>query len=111
MTDYCIYLLTHSIHNKTYLGITNNFKRRLRQHNGYIKGGAKATTCFKGNGFWFCHLRIHNLTKSKALSFERIIKNKRRKGKGKTPVARRIHIIESLGLKYKLADNLILRYI
>ena len=111
MTDYVIYLLKHSKHNKTYLGITNNFKRRLRQHNGYIKGGAKATTAFKGDGLWYCHLQIQQLTKSKALSFERIIKNKRRKGKGKTPLARRIYIIEQLGLKYKLFDNLILKYI
>ena len=47
--------------NYTYLGITNNFKRRLRQHNGEIKGGAKYTHSFKGNGIWECYLHIVNL--------------------------------------------------
>lgn len=42
---YCIYLLKlmHPTKNKTYLGSTNNFKRRLRQHNGIITGGARYT--------------------------------------------------------------------
>jgi len=34
---------------KTYVGKTNNLRRRLRQHNGIIKGGAKAT---RGKGPW-----------------------------------------------------------
>lgn len=29
--------------NKTYAGSTNNLKRRIKQHNGILKGGAKAT--------------------------------------------------------------------
>ena len=39
-TDYIVYLLYNTCNNKTYLGITNNSRRRLRQHNGEIKGGA-----------------------------------------------------------------------
>ena len=38
---YCYILKDNT--NKTYNGSTNNMARRLRQHNGEIKGGAKAT--------------------------------------------------------------------
>ena len=39
---YC-YLLISSDHKKTYIGATNNPERRLKQHNGELSGGAKAT--------------------------------------------------------------------
>jgi structure-specific endonuclease subunit SLX1 len=35
--------------NKTYNGYTNNLRRRLRQHNGEIRGGARAT---HNRGVW-----------------------------------------------------------
>ena len=38
-----VYLLTCS-DNSTYVGATKNLDRRLRQHNGEIKGGATITT-------------------------------------------------------------------
>ena len=79
MSEYIVYLLKNTCNNRTYLGITNNSKRRLRQHNCEIKGGAKYTRCFKGEGVWIYHLKIPNLTKSKALSLERTLKNKRKK--------------------------------
>jgi structure-specific endonuclease subunit SLX1 len=53
MSWYC-YLLTNTYEphkNRTYCGYTNNLKRRIRQHNGEIKGGAKYTTAF-GNKQW-----------------------------------------------------------
>ena len=98
--NYYVYLLIHNIHNKTYLGITNNLKRRLRQHNREIKGGAKYTSINLMNGKWNYYLLIPNLTKREALSKERIIKNKRRKGKGKTPLDRRLDIIIKLNYNY-----------
>ena len=52
--EYNLYLLKHTIHNKTYLGITNNLKRRLRQHNCEIKGGAKYTTRKGRNWYPIC---------------------------------------------------------
>ena len=93
LNNYNLYLLTHSRHNKTYLGITNNTKRRLRQHNKEIKGGAKYTSINLNNGKWKYHLLVPNLSKSQSLSLERKIKNHRRRAKGKTPLDKRLYSI------------------
>ena len=48
---FLVYLLKNE--NKSYIGYTNDFKRRLRQHNGELKGGAKYTTRNKNeNNLW-----------------------------------------------------------
>jgi len=52
---YCVYLIKSG--NYSYVGMTNNFFRRLRQHNGEIKGGAKYTS--KRND-WYPVLIIDN---------------------------------------------------
>src|SRR3569623_1261957 len=39
--SYLCYLIANG--RRTYVGITNNFTRRIRQHNGEIKGGARYT--------------------------------------------------------------------
>lgn len=39
---YC-YILQSTVSNKTYNGSTNDLVRRLKQHNGILSGGAKAT--------------------------------------------------------------------
>lgn len=41
--DYVCYILHCTNKKRTYVGITNNMTRRLRQHNGEINGGAKST--------------------------------------------------------------------
>ena len=38
-----VYLLASTTTKRTYVGYTVNIARRLRQHNGEIKGGAKST--------------------------------------------------------------------
>ena len=91
--DYIVYLLYHTLHNRTYLGITNNKERRIRQHNGELKGGAKYTTAFKGEGEWHYYMYISNLTKSEALSIERTAKNKRRGAKGTSTIDRRLNVL------------------
>ena len=63
---------------RTYVGITNNSKRRLRQHNGEIKGGARSTRSMRPVRYF---LTIRGLTKSRALSIEKTIHNKRRKNR------------------------------
>ena len=93
--SYRIYLLIHSLSNLTYIGITNNLNRRLRQHNCELKGGARYTTNNKKNGNWLCYGYICNVTKRKALSIEKKIKIKSRKMCG-TPIEKRLKAINIL---------------
>lgn len=39
LKPYCCYLIFDTISQRTYIGISNDFEKRLRQHNGEIKGG------------------------------------------------------------------------
>jgi len=94
--DWLVYLLKNTYNKYTYLGVTNNSKRRIRQHNGEIKGGAKYTKMHKGKGEWIYHLKGTNLTKRESLSIERTAKNKRRRAKGKTPLDKRLYVIVPL---------------
>lgn len=59
---------------KTYVGKTNNFARRLRQHNGHIVGGARYT---RGSNNWRPIFHVKGLTKREALQLEWAIKHKR----------------------------------
>ena len=104
MNDYIVYLLKNTENKYTYLGITNNSERRIRQHNNIIKGGAKYTHAKKGDGEWIYHLKINNLTKSEALSMERTAKNLRKKAKGKTPLDKRLDVLLPLVDKYQDAN-------
>tara|TARA_A100001015_G_scaffold274883_1_gene331640 strand:+ start:502 stop:816 length:315 start_codon:yes stop_codon:yes gene_type:complete len=99
--DYQLYLLINTKNQYTYLGITNNSTRRLRQHNGELKGGAKYTRMKKGEGKWEYYMKIEGLTKSQALSMERTTKNYRKFAKGSTPLDKRLDAIEKMKLKYK----------
>jgi len=98
--NYIVYLLKNTDNNRTYLGVTNNPIRRLKQHNGILKGGAKYTHSFKQNGEWVYHLHIINLTKSEALSLERTAKNKRKGGKGTSSIEKRLYILLPLLSNY-----------
>ena len=100
MTDFIVYLLKNTHTKYTYLGVTNNSKRRIRQHNGEIKGGAKYTRAFKKDGIWVYHMKISNLTKSEAYSLESFTKKSKKRGKGKTPLEKRISILLPLTEKY-----------
>ncbi len=86
--DYIVYILQNNAHNKTYVGMTNNPIRRLRQHNGELKGGAKYTTANKCDGCWQYYGYITNVGKHTALSLEKQIKIYSRKMKG-TPIQKR----------------------
>ena len=99
MNNYLVYILINTIHNKTYIGITNNPIRRLRQHNCELVGGAKYTTSNKGLGEWKFYGFIKNLEKRQSLSIEKRIKIKSKKMKG-SPIERRINAINLILLDY-----------
>ena len=94
--DYVVYLLVNSCNNCTYIGITNNKKRRLRQHNGDLVGGAKYTKMKKESGEWSFYGFIHNLEKKKSLSIEKKIHIQSKKTRGGTPLERRLKCINKI---------------
>ena len=109
MNDYRIYLLKNSFSNYTYIGVTNNFQRRIRQHNGDLVGGAKYTKSNKGEGIWEYYGWINNVDKHTALSLEKKIQIRSRKVSGKTPIERRLKAIEQILRDYNelYSQNLI----
>jgi predicted GIY-YIG superfamily endonuclease len=94
LNDYFVYLLANGENNCTYIGMTNNMTRRLRQHNGEIVGGARYTTLKRGEGSWYYYGYVMNLSKSMALSIEKKIQKRTRKTKGSSPLDRRLNCIE-----------------
>ncbi|KAL2329311.1 hypothetical protein Fmac_022738 [Flemingia macrophylla] len=67
--SWCVYLILSTNHPiKTYVGVTNNFPRRLKQHNGELKGGAKASRAGRP---WICACIVCGFTdRSEACVFE-----------------------------------------
>jgi putative endonuclease len=107
--NYIIYLLTNTSNNNTYIGITNNKIRRIRQHNGDLVGGAKYTKMKKGLGEWQYEGWIEGeINKSRALSLEKKIQIKSRRITGKTPLERRLNAINYF---LSLEENNDLNYI
>jgi predicted GIY-YIG superfamily endonuclease len=101
-TNYVVYLLVNSLHNKTYVGITNNTQRRIRQHNGELVGGAKYTTTNKpANSIWSYYGWIPDVNKHLALSFEKKIKIRSKKMSG-SPIERRLKAINNILTEYNL---------
>lgn len=64
---YVVYLIRNQ-RGRSYIGYTSDVKRRLRQHNGLIVGGAKST---RNRGPWtlVCYVRGFT-TISQAMSYE-----------------------------------------
>lgn len=74
MTDaYIVYLIKSTVSNRTYVGSTNNFKRRLRQHNDELKGGAVYT---HNRGPWIPIVTVHGFhNKIQSLQLEWALKH------------------------------------
>jgi predicted GIY-YIG superfamily endonuclease len=102
--EYIIYLIINKSNNRTYVGITNNAERRIRQHNGLIKGGAKYTKNYKGNGEWEYYGFILGLDKSTALSIEKKVHIYTKKTFGKTSLERRINCINKILEEYSFFE-------
>jgi len=65
---YQVYRIQSSKTGLSYIGYTNNLKRRVRQHNGELKGGAKMTASAAGS--WKLVENISAKTQKEAKSFE-----------------------------------------
>jgi len=99
-----LYLLENSYNKKTYLGVSNNVVRRIRQHNNEICGGARYTKINKEEGLWFPKVIVTDLSKNQALSFERTIKNMRKSGRGKTQFEKRLYLIKKVCKNYNIIN-------
>tara|TARA_B100001540_G_C15803063_1_gene640778 strand:- start:1533 stop:1949 length:417 start_codon:yes stop_codon:yes gene_type:complete len=72
MSEWKFYIVANG--NYTYAGVSPDPVRRLRQHNGEIKGGAKYTTS-KGNGWEHICLISGFKDKIQAMQFEWAVKH------------------------------------
>ena len=86
------YLLSTSGGSNTYVGVTPDLDRRLRQHNGLLSGGAKATHGRQWERL--CHITGFPDSKA-ALQFEWRWKQISRRQEG-TPVQRRVKALQIL---------------
>lgn len=64
------YILHNDLNNATYNGYTVDIERRLRQHNGEIRGGAKGTAPYRGHWKFLAVITSPQFTKNTAMSFE-----------------------------------------
>lgn len=88
LSKYSVYVLESGDRERTYVGLTNNLVKRLRQHNGIIKGGARYTS-MKTN--WKLACLVHGFnTDSQARKLEWRMHHTRTSGKFKRPLHRRI---------------------
>jgi predicted GIY-YIG superfamily endonuclease len=98
------YFIHSTTCNRTYVGKTNDFKRRLRQHNGELCGGAKYT---KGKGPWKPFIVVSGFrSNSECLQFEwamhhpsRVTKAGKRKRVRKYGIKGRCQALELLLMK------------
>ena len=88
---YLCYLIANPTFTRTYAGSTNNLTRRLRQHDGELVGGAKATRGFAPCQLW-CVIRGFGTNKRAALQVEWRLKShgrQRRRFGSRSPLVRR----------------------
>ena len=113
--DYICYIVRSTrVPARTYSGSTNHFVHRLRQHNGLIKGGARAT--HTDRPWKICCLVSGFLSKARALRFEYFTKvghsrtYKATMAQGKNSIQRRAALLMTAELKMKPEERRRLRY-
>lgn len=74
---YC-YILYDKLSNRTYVGYTVKPSRRIRQHKGLIKGGARYTTRKGGEWEYLAIIASPEFTNRTGLSFEWHVKHKKK---------------------------------
>jgi structure-specific endonuclease subunit SLX1 len=103
--QYICYILRNNDRSKTYVGITNNMPRRLRQHNGGLRGGARYT---RGGRPWKLVAFVRGfVNKSQALSFEWYMHHRRGRVRASamhmSRVEKRIESAHQLMMHHKFA--------
>ena len=92
MSNYVCYVIQTPNGRRSYVGVTTNLARRLRQHCGKLTGGAKYT---RGKTWEYAALVKGFDTKNQVLSFEWWVKHQSRKCRGR-PIERRFTAIRKL---------------
>jgi structure-specific endonuclease subunit SLX1 len=105
--EWVVYLIgsvsPYSYMKKTYVGMSNNATRRLRQHNGEIVGGARYTRQCRP---WAHILVVHGFqNKVQAMQFEWAFKRCTKSVKGRSAVDRRIKALNKLLNKDRWTSN------
>jgi structure-specific endonuclease subunit SLX1 len=90
----------------TYVGATVDLDRRLRQHNGLISGGAKATTSRSDSWIRACHFEGF-ASERDALQFEWAWKHHTKSFKGGSALERRFKAASSLLSSVKATNSAI----
>lgn len=70
MKPWYVYLLVNE-NGRSYVGCTTDYTRRLRQHNGEIKGGARST---RGYTWTLMHHIPAGTSRREAMKLERFVK-------------------------------------
>ena len=105
MDKYYCYIIKSLNNNCTYTGITNDLDKRLKQHNGILKGGAKSTRKYND---WTYYKILEFDDKKTACSFEWFMKHKKNNNKliKITGIENKCKRIEELKKDYKFDELL-----
>ncbi|XP_074276167.1 structure-specific endonuclease subunit SLX1 [Silene latifolia] len=100
--EWCVYLIASTNPPfKTYVGVTTDFSRRLKQHNGELRGGAKASRAGRP---WLCACLVQGFsTHSLACQFESKWKNTSRKMPRKRTVEEEKDKVQHLLVRHRYA--------